>query len=222
MRPVLVIGNKNYSSWSLRPWLALRKAGVRFDEVNIPLQHPDTATRIAEYSPSGRVPVLIDGDRRIWDSLAILEYLAEDYPWLWPEARSARAFARSACAEMHSSFTAMRTHLSMNCRAQDRTFPPTPAILADIERICALWMECRTRFGQGGDWLFGQFTNADAMFAPVVFRFDTYGVALPPACEAYCEHVLSDPDVRAWGAAAIAEPDVIALYEMGLPETTTP
>lgn len=206
--PILVIGTKRYSSWSLRPWLALKQAGITFDEVLIRLRQPDTQARIAQYSPSGRVPFLRDGEVAVWDSLAICEYVAEMLPgaWLWPEDRSARALARSVSAEMHSGFAGLREHLSMDV-AQTIAMPVVPeAARGDVARVQAIWSDCRARYGKdgGGAFLFGAFTVADAMYAPVVTRFRTYGVKLDKTCEAYAEAVMALPAMQEWIAAAKA------------------
>jgi glutathione S-transferase len=209
--PLLVIGSKAWSSWSLRPWLALRQAGVTFDEVVIPLRRPDTAARIAQYSPSGRVPFLRDGEVSIWDSLAICEYVAEMLPgaWLWPEDRSARALARSIAAEMHSGFPGMREHLSMDV-TKTLPLPNLPDnAKADVARVQAIWSDCRKRFGAnasgGGPFLFGAFTVADAMYAPVATRFRTYDVPLDPVCAAYVDAIYALPAMQDWITAAKRE-----------------
>lgn len=208
----LVIGNKAYSSWSLRPWLAMRMAGVTFTEIVIPLRRPETAAAIRAHSPAGKVPVLKHGTRVIWDSLAILEYLAEMLPGapLWPADVAARALARAVAAEMHAGFQALRTHMPMNVRARKPGRGMTAAVAADIERIAAIWRDCRAHYGGGGPFLFGQFTHADAMYAPVVTRFETYGVALDPALAGYCRAILDLAPMREWYAAAAAEPWRIA------------
>ena len=191
----LVIGNKAYSSWSLRPWLLLRESKIPFQEILVPLYLPDSPRRIREHSPSGRVPVLIDGATRIWDSLAICEYLAERFPEArgWPEAPGARAVARSVCAEMHSGFAAVRTELPMNLRGRRAGVTPSPAARSEIDRILEIWRECRRQFGAGGPFLFGRFGIADAMYAPVVTRFATYGVELAGAERDYSDAVHCTP-----------------------------
>jgi len=211
----LVIGNKNYSSWSLRPWLLMREAGLSFDEIRIPLRKPDTAARIREHSPTGRVPVLYGGSLTIWDSLAIAEYLAERHPEhaLWPADTTARAHARAVSAEMHSGFQALRTHMPMHCRARFPGVGRTPEVLADIARVTDSWRECRARFGTGGPLLFGAFSIADAMYAPVVLRFRTYAVELDAVCRAYADAVLALPAMGRWLAEADAETEVIPEYE---------
>ncbi|MDP1924738.1 MAG: glutathione S-transferase family protein [Thiobacillus sp.] len=213
----LIIGNKNYSSWSMRPWLLLRQVGIPFDEVRIPLYVPGSEIDLAKWSPSGKVPALHDGEIRVWDSLAICEYLAERFPDkpLWPDDAAARAVARSVSAEMHAGFGALREHMSMNIRARYPGQGRTPDCLADIERILAIWTDCRARFGSGGDFLFGRFGIADAMFAPVVLRFETYGVALEGAARDYADAVLALPALQAWVADAVAETERIEKFERG-------
>jgi glutathione S-transferase len=211
-RFTLVIGNKNYSSWSLRAWLALWQTGAAFDEVVIPLDRDDTAEAIRQWSSAGKVPILRDGDLTVWDSLAIGEYLAEQFPdaGLWPREREARAVARCAAAEMHSGFAALRRDMPMDVRRRT-VQAPSADVAADIARICALWAECRARFGEGrGDFLFGDFTLADAFYAPVASRFVTYGVELPDTAQSYVDTVMATPALRAWADAAGQEPWVIA------------
>ena len=178
----LVIGNKNWSSWSLRPWLAMRRLGLPFEEINVRLRQADSKAAILKYSPSGLVPLLLDGDLAIWDSLAILEYLAEQHPdkHLWPADRQARALARSVSAEMHSGFAPLRQACSMEILADNPLEPVPETVETDIRRIIALWRECRSRFGAGGPFLFGEFSAADAMYAPVASRFRTYIPDLEP------------------------------------------
>ena len=210
----LVVASKNYSSWSLRPYLALAHTGQPFREVVVPLGQPDTAALIAKHSPSGRVPVLLHGALSLWDSLAICEYLAETFPQarLWPEDAAARALARSVTAEMHSGFTTLRQHMPMNLRARRPGEGRAPGVAEDIARITSLWRECRERFGQGGPFLFGRFSIADAFYAPVVTRFVTYGVELESVGQAYRDAVLALPAMKAWEEAARSEPPV-ARYE---------
>jgi glutathione S-transferase len=212
----LILGNKNYSSWSLRPYLALSHVGVPFDEVVIPLRHADTAERIAAHSPSGRVPVLVHGDLTVWDSLAICEYLADVFPEakLWPADRAARATARSVSAEMHSGFAALRTDLPMNIRAERPRRELFAEVQADIARIRKIWRDCRARFGAGGRFLFGTFGVADAMFAPVVTRFRTYGINLDGGEAAYADAVWHLPALQRWAEAGQKEPWAIAQYEV--------
>jgi glutathione S-transferase len=205
----LVIGNKRFSSWSLRPWIALKQIGIPFREVLVLLRRPETKAEILKHSPSGKIPCLIDGELSVWDSLAILEYLNELKPQaqLWPRDRAARAFARAISAEMHSGFPALRQHLGMDLKRepQPSTWPAEAA--ADIERVQAIWAECRTRHGAGGPFLFGHFTAADAMYAPVVTRFHRYGVRLDPVLTAYRDTVLALPAMQEWTAAAQSEKD---------------
>jgi glutathione S-transferase len=212
----IILGNKNYSSWSLRPWLVLKHLGVPFDEQVVPLDQPSTARDIGKYSPSGRVPVLIDGDTVIWDSLAICEYLNELFPdrKLWPSDARARATARSVSAEMHSGFAALRENLPMKFRESFANFQLKPEVKADISRILQVWSDCRSRFGAQGSYLFGAFTIADAMYAPVVSRFKTYGVALEGAPAAYAETLWKLPQIQEWLSAARAEPYRMARYEV--------
>ncbi len=203
----LVIGDKTYSSWSLRAALALELTGEPYTEQLITLNRPDTRARILQHSPSGKVPLLLSDDGAIWDSLAIAEYLAECFPaaQLWPAARDARALARSACAEMHSGFVALRSHLPMDLK-RNQALAAIPAdVLADIQRICALWAECRQRFGQGGGFLFGQASLADAFFAPVAARLRSYQVALPADTSAYVETIYQWPAFQRWYQAAQEE-----------------
>jgi glutathione S-transferase len=213
----LVIGNKNYSSWSMRPWVLMRAHDIGFSEVQVLLRREDSIERKLRYSPAGKVPVLIDGELHIWDSLAIVEYLAESFPEkpLWPNGRTARAVARSVSAEMHSGFESIREHMPMNCRARYPGKGMGPGVQEDIDRIQALWRDCRGRFGAAGDFLFGSFTIADAMFAPVVMRFQTYGVQLGELEAGYAEAMLEHPAIIEWMEGAQAEPWTIETYEVG-------
>ena len=208
----LVIGNKNYSSWSLRAWLALRHAGIPFAERPIRLSDENWKEAIAAVSPSRRVPVLLHDERTVWETLAILEYAHELFPdaGLWPADRDARAMARAVACEMHAGFAALRTHMPMNLRRLDlKGKGRGPGVDDDIARICAIWRDCRGRYGAGGDFLFGAFGAADAMFAPVVTRLDTYGVDLDATCTAYSRAVLSLPAFAEWRAAALQEPWIV-------------
>ena len=205
MAYTLVIGNKNYSSWSLRPWLFMKQSGVEFEEAILPLYKPEFAELIARYSPAGRVPVLLDGALRIWDSLAICEHVNETVRTGWPEDKAARALARAISAEMHSGFQSLRGQCPLNARARGRRVPQTPELLRDVRRIDQMWKECRERFGSTGPWLFGRFSIADAMYAPVVLRFNTYGAELSPLSRQYATSVLADPHLGAWLAAAQAD-----------------
>ncbi|HHW78127.1 MAG TPA: glutathione S-transferase family protein [Xanthomonadaceae bacterium] len=216
MRPQLVIGNKNYSSWSLRPWLAARHAGIEFDEIRVSLFTPEGMAQIRQYSPSLKVPVWREGDLVVWESLAICEYFAERVPSLWPKDPTVRAVARSVSAEMHSGFTALRNGMPMNARARGRRVAVTPEIAADIDRIETIWTDCRNRFGASGPWLFGTFSIADAMFGPVVLRFVPYGVSRPGVVDDYVATFMADPHLQAWIAAAERESEVIEQEEVGL------
>ncbi len=215
----LVIGNRNYSSWSLRGWLAAKLAGIEFDEVVIPLDEANTKSEIARYSPSGWVPVLVHRGLTVWDSLAIGEYLAELRPdmKLWPEAPAARAVARAVSAEMHSGFAALREALPMNIRASYPGRTIAPEVQADIQRIVAIWLDCRKRFAgsaaRDDGFLFGPVSLADAMFAPVVTRFVTYSVLLDEAAKRYCDAVMALPAMRAWVDAARHETWMIPKLE---------
>tara|TARA_R110000868_G_scaffold90147_5_gene250519 strand:- start:2747 stop:3379 length:633 start_codon:yes stop_codon:yes gene_type:complete len=207
MSLTLVIGDKTYSSWSLRAALALELTGTPYSEQLITLYRSDTRTQILQYSPTGKVPLLLCDDGAIWDSLAIAEYLAECFPvaQLWPQARAARALARSACAEMHSGFVALRTHLPMDLKRHQALAEMPADVLADIERLCGLWAECRQRFAQGGAFLFGQASLADAFFAPVAARLRSYQVALPAEAAAYVETIYQWPAFQRWYQAAQEE-----------------
>jgi glutathione S-transferase len=211
----LVIGNKNYSSWSMRAWVAMRAFNIPFQEIGILLHRPDTSLNIARYSAAGRVPVLLAGDTAVWDSLAICEYLAEQFPEknLWPQAVEARAMARSICAEMHSGFSGLRFAMWMNIRASFPGKGRTPAAQADIGRISEIWETC---FAQSGphQFLFGEFSIADAYFAPVAMRFLTYAVALAPALDAYVQRVATHPAVVEWINDALAETAVLPQYDV--------
>jgi len=214
-RPTLVIGNRNYSSWSLRPWVFMRHHGLDFEERRLSLYTDAGRAEIRAHSPTGLVPVLIDGGLKIWDSLAILEYVAERHPQVhgWPDDTPARAVARSVSAEMHSGFSNLRKNLPMNVR---RLAPPrkwTAEVQADIDRVVAIWQECRGRFGDAGPFLFGRFTIADAMYAPVVWRFTTYSVPLPAVAEAYTGAMHALPAMQAWREAAQAEGEPVAEYD---------
>lgn len=216
----LVIGNKNYSSWSLRGWLMVKIAGIEFDEIVVPLDRPDTAPTIRKHSPSGRVPVLLHRGLAVWESLAIAEYLNDLKPevGLWPPSAAARAHARAISCEMHAGFVDLRTNMPMNIRASFPGKGMTPAVRADIERITGLWRDCRKRFAgafqKDDGFLFGAFGAADAMFAPVVTRFKTYSVTLDSDADAYCTAVLNHPAMKQWIDAAEHEPWLIDQYEL--------
>lgn len=208
----LVLGNKAYSSWSLRGWLAARLAGIAFEEVMILLHKPGTRSEILKHSPGGKVPTLVIGGEPVWDSLAIAETLAELFPdrGLWPADPAARRLARSVTAEMHAGFQALRKSLPMDLRRRAPKHPLAPEVQSDIDRIQTIWSDCRRRFGQDGDFLFGQPTIADAFYAPVVMRFRSYEVALDGVAEAYCRTITTWPLMREWTAAAAEEAEVIA------------
>jgi len=204
----LVIGNWNYSSWSLRPWLALRMSGLAFGTERIPLYQPDSKARLLARSPAGLVPVLEHGELRVWESLAICEYVAELAPQaaLWPSDPATRARARSVATEMHGGFPAVRANLPMNVRARAACSPDLPDdARTQIARIVQLWSESRKRDGAGGPFLFGRFSIADAMYAPVVTRFRTYRIALPPEAQAYADAVWTLPAMQEWAAQAERE-----------------
>jgi glutathione S-transferase len=214
----LVIGNKNYSSWSLRPWLLIEHFAVPYEEVRIPLYRPESRAEILKHSPSGHVPVLVDGAVTVWDSLAICEYVAElpAARGAWPADRARRALARSIAAEMHSGFGALRNTMHMNVRARDRRVTATSEVTEDIARIQQIWRSCReSPAAADGPWLCGAFSIADAMFGPVAFRFQTYGVACDGAAGTYLQTLLGHPAMRRWAAAAEIESEVIESSEVG-------
>jgi glutathione S-transferase len=213
MEPLtLVIGNKNYSSWSMRPWVLLRQLDIPFEEVRLRFDSDEWDAGIGRWSPSGLVPVLWRGPVAVWDSLAIFETLAEWFPdrGVWPADPAARAFARSACAEMHAGFRALRAKMPMNIRGRHPGMGMSPEVRADIDRIERLWLEAKARFGSGGDFLFGAFGAADAMFAPVVMRFATYAPRVRRESAAYCEAVRGAAGVRAWIEGALLETEFVA------------
>jgi glutathione S-transferase len=210
----LVIANKTYSSWSLRPWLAMTHFGVPFEEIVIPLHQDATSLEILKHSPAGKVPVLHHGDITVWESLAILEYLADafyDRVW-WPTDPHAKAHARTIAAEMHASFGALRQAMPMNLRKVYPARTWAEDVTKDIGRVQAIWRDTRHRFGQGGDFLFGDFTISDAMFAPVITRFKTYVIDMDDVCSAYADAVLALPAMQKWTAEAADEPWVIDKY----------
>jgi glutathione S-transferase len=213
---VLYHGNKNYSSWSMRAWLPLKASGAEFDEVAFHLGEDDVRDRIRRHSPTGRVPALRHGNLTIWDSLAIGEYLAERFPdaGLWPTRDDARAVARSVCAEMHSGFQALRTHMPFNVRRSSPGEGRAPGVGEDIERILRIWNECRSSYGVGGPFLFGGYGLADAFFAPVVSRFNTYAVDLDEVSKSYASAVWDHPDIVEWRRAAEAEDWVEPEYDL--------
>ena len=223
----LVIGNKNYSSWSLRAWLHLRESGVEFEEIPISLYGADSAERISRFSPAGRVPVLIDDDgTTVWDSLAIAEHVREQRRDAvgWPQDHAARARARSIVAEMHSGFLGLREELPFNARARS---PVALDRLSEnarrqVERVLEIWSGCRTEYAGEGDWLFGRFTIADAFYAPVALRFVTYSIPAPAAAQSYVDAITSLPSIREWVAAAEREPESLDFIDQRWPAGRTP
>src|SRR3954470_16590983 len=214
----LAVGNKNYSSWSMRPWVLARQAGIAFEEVQLKFDESTAGVSVVgidPYSPTRKVPALLVDGEPVWDSLAICETLAELFPEkkLWPADRTARAVARSICAEMHSSFQGLRGAMPMNLRASLPGKGRTPKSEKDIERIVEIWTACRQRFGGGGEFLFGRFCVADAFYAPVATRFRTYAVSLPPAAQAYADALLAAAAVREWMDAGRRETEFVAADE---------
>lgn len=214
----LIIGNKNYSSWSLRGWLACKQSGLPFEEMVVPIYDEawDARRKGADFAPSGgKVPILWDGDAAVWDSLAILEYLNDKSgnARFWPEGAAARAMARSMAAEMHASFTALRRTHGMNIRRAYPAAPPSEEVQADIDRIMQLWAQARAQFGGEGDFLFGDFGAVDIMFAPVVTRFFTYALPVAPFARAYMDAVIAHPFMQEWISEAQAEAWVIERFE---------
>lgn len=220
MALTLVIGNKNYSSWSLRPWIAMKAAGIPFTEELVPfgqpLGNPEWKARLRRYTPAGKVPALVNGDVQVWESISIIEYLAEKHPEarLWPADAKARALARTVSAEMHAGFSHLRNHCPMNMRREPKRRALTPAVEADIRRIEDIWTDCRARFGRDGPYLFGRFTAADAMYAPVVVRFHVYGIEVGAAARDYMDAIMALPAWAEWKAAALAEPWIVAEDEV--------
>jgi glutathione S-transferase len=215
MALTLVLANKAYSSWSMRPWLVLRHFGIPFEDIVIPMNRPETRAEILKHAPSGKCPSLHDGTISVWDSLAIIEYLAETYPVfpIWPRGTEARAHARSLSAEMHSGFTALRSECPMNIRRPRRRINVSEEVLADVKRIDEAFIDARTRFGGTGAFLFGEFSAADAMFAPVVNRFETYDLPVSDVSRAYMSAVKALPAWQEWERDARAEPWRIEHYE---------
>jgi len=211
----LLIGNKNYSSWSLRPWLLLTHLEIPFEEEKLSFNDPAFKARVGKDSPVGQVPVLVDGDVAVWDSLAIAEYVAERFPdrGVWPGDRAARARARAICAEIHSGFSALRNAMPMNCELRLDWVPQDVHVQRDIARIVASWSDCRARFGAGGPFLFGAFSAADAFYAPVVRRFLGFAVKLSDVAAAYVATMDALPAMRAWVTAGLAEHDFVEVDE---------
>ena len=212
----LIIGNKNYSSWSLRPWVFMTHNKMDFAEKRVALFTDTTDEELTQYNSDFKVPILKDGDLVVWDSLSILEYVSERYldSRGWPREVNARAIARSVSAEMHSSFANVRSELPMNCRKKFHNVKLSPNTEREIERIKTLWRNCRTRFGEDGEWLFGQYSIADAMFAPIALRFDGYSIALNGIEEAYVRSVLQQPEIVEWIEAGKIEKEVIGEDEV--------
>jgi glutathione S-transferase len=217
--PTLVIGNKTYSSWSLRPWLLLKHSGVDFNELRIPFHSDQWKREIHRHSPSGKVPVLKDGGLSVWDTISICEYINERWTGglSWPEQSDARAVARSVSAEMHAGFSHLRHSLPMNCRRRFSGFSIPDNAAIDVARVLEIWRTCRHGYGGAGPWLFGEFSIADAMFAPVALRFHGYGVRLSGAEAAYVETVLLDGAVREWIRAAVEETEIVPEEEVDAP-----
>lgn len=216
MRYSLIMGNKNYSSWSLRPWLVLKHLNIPFDEHIVPLMSDGFKEQLFSHSKSGKVPVLKLDGREVWDSLAICETLNDFHPdaGLWPAEGYARAIARSVSHEMHSGFATVRNDMPMNVRRQVANFKPSAACQVEIDRIIEIWEDCRDAFGGGGDFLFGNFSIADAMFAPVVFRFETYQIPVSEKARAYMDHMLGLSAMKEWTVESIAEDWVIEAAEV--------
>ena len=218
--PALIIGNKNYSSWSLRPWLLLKANGIAFDEVRVPLYQQASKAAIQSHTPAGRarygkVPVLHDGSITVWDSLAICEYAAERWPAIcgWPHDVALRARARSISAEMHAGFGTLRSEMPMNCRRPRAPITQGPQLQAEIDRVVEIWTNCRASSPPGGPFLFGTYGIADAMYAPVVLRLSIYAVAMPPSAQAYVDAMLALPALADWVAEARNETEVLAQFE---------
>ena len=215
--PTLVIGNRNYSSWSLRAWFFLKYHDIGFETLRLPLDTPGFAKQIAKYSPTGRVPVLLHDGQTVWDSLAICEYAADNLAGVsgWPESRDARVFARSIACEIHAGFDDLRRELPLNCRAMNRCVSVGSGAGRDIERVVSIWTEGRTLFGHQGPWLCGEFSIADAMHAPVALRFRTYGMDLPDAAADWVAEVTGHPAIVEWTEASVKEVEVIESEEAG-------
>ncbi len=217
MKPKLIIGNKNYSSWSLRPWLLMHEAGIDFEEHRIALDTDTSTAEIAAFGAGRTVPILQLGGMTVWDSLAICETVAERWPekQLWPDDADERAYARSISAEMHSSFHVLRECMPMNCRAMGRKVPLPDVLTDDIDRVIAIWSRCHNDYSGNGGWLFGRFSVADAMYAPVVLRLRTYGINLPESAGFYPQRLLESEAMQDWLAAAECETEVIEADEKG-------
>ncbi|MBM6579440.1 glutathione S-transferase family protein [Microvirga sp. BT689] len=213
--PTLVIANKCYSSWSLRPWLLMKQLGIAFDEITIPLDLPDTREKVLKHSPAGKVPILIDGDITVWETIAIMEHVGEAYGVpVWPEDRKARAMARSVAAEMHSGFSALRSACPMNLGRKYAQKDRGEAVAGDVARFSEIVHQARERYGAGGPFLFGAFSAADAMYAPLVTRLDTYSIALDATTRAYVDAILALPAFQEWRSAALKEEWIVAADEV--------
>ncbi|MBF9194610.1 glutathione S-transferase family protein [Microvirga terrestris] len=213
--PTLVIANKCYSSWSLRPWLLMKQLGVAFDEISIPLDLPDTKEKVLKHSPAGKVPILIDGDVTVWESISIMEYIGEAYGVpVWPADRKARAMARSIAAEMHAGFLALRSACPMNLGKKYASRDRSQAVAQDVTRFSEIVREARQRFGAGGTFLFGAFSAADAMYAPLATRLDTYSITLDTTTRAYVDAILSLPTFQEWRSAALKEEWIVPADEV--------
>jgi glutathione S-transferase len=222
----LVIGNRNYSSWSLRAWLFLRESGISFEEIRIPLFTAEWAETVARFSPTGRVPVLLDGDLRIWDTMSIFDYVRERHPQAvgWPEGLAARAEARSIAAEMHAGFLAIRDELPQNLRLRRRCdeLALSRAARGQIERVRSIWGACRRRFHDAGPWLFGAFSIADVMYAPMALRFVTYEISVPAPAQSFIDAVTALPAIQEWVRAAAREPERIEFIDSQVPAHQSP
>jgi len=212
----LVIANKNYSSWSLRPWILMKVAGIEFEEIKIALYSTEGKKQLCQYTDAGKVPVLIDNDMTIWDSLAIAEYLAENHPEkaLWPLANDSRAIARATTAEMHSSFHALRNALPMNCRRLTQYNDISTELQQDIDRICIIWKECKQNYGEQGDFLFGEFSIVDAFYAPIVIRLNGYNINVGEVERQYMDKILALPALQEWIQEAKKDKTVVENYEI--------
>jgi glutathione S-transferase len=213
--PTLVIANKCYSSWSMRPWLLLKQLGIAFDEITVPLDLPDTKARVLKHSPAGKVPILIDGDVTVWETIAIMEYVGEAYGApVWPADRKARAMARSIAAEMHSGFSALRSACPMNLGKKFAQKDRGEAVARDVARFSEIVRQAREQFGAGDPFLFGAFSAADAMYAPLVTRLDTYSIALDATTRAYADAILVLPAFQEWRSAAMEEEWIVGADEV--------
>jgi glutathione S-transferase len=212
--PTLVIANKCYSSWSLRPWLLMKQLGIPFDEIVIPLDLPDTKAKVLAHSPAGKVPILIDGDVTVWESIAIMEYIGDAFAPVWPSDRDARAMARSVAAEMHAGFSALRSACPMNLGRKFAQKDRGEAVARDVARFSEIVRRARERFGAGGPFLFGAFSAADAMYAPLVTRLDTYSIAIDATTRAYVDAILALPAFQEWRSAALQEEWIVDADEV--------